>query len=99
MKRTTRLAQAFAEFGRIDKTLHTLTCIDDENQRRCTLIRLNLGEGRATDWPARSTSKLRCINFVRTVDRIHEEDVARLSPLIHEHINLWDAIHSQSLKP
>jgi hypothetical protein len=32
--RPTRLAQALAEFGRIDKTLHTLTYIDDENQRR-----------------------------------------------------------------
>ena len=32
--RPTRLALALAEFGRIDKTLHTLTYIDDENQRR-----------------------------------------------------------------
>ena len=44
--RPTRLAQALAEFGRIDKTLHTLTYIDDENQRRSTLIQLNRGEGR-----------------------------------------------------
>jgi hypothetical protein len=29
----TRLAQAIAEFGRIDKTLHTLNMIDDENKR------------------------------------------------------------------
>ena len=42
----TRLAQALAEFGRIDKTLHTLTYIDDENQRRSTLTQLNRGEGR-----------------------------------------------------
>ena len=32
--RPTRLAQAIAEFGRIDKTLHTLTYIDDEAKRR-----------------------------------------------------------------
>jgi TnpA family transposase len=44
--RPTRLAQALAEFGRIDKTLHTLTYVDDENQRRNTLIQLNRGEGR-----------------------------------------------------
>ena len=44
--RPTRLAQALAEFGRIDKTLHTLTYLDDENQRRCTLTQLNRGEGR-----------------------------------------------------
>ena len=44
--RPTRLAQALAEFGRIDKTLHTLTYLDDENQRRSTLTQLNRGEGR-----------------------------------------------------
>ena len=44
--RPTRLAQAFAEFGRIDKTIHTLTYLDDEAKRRATLIQLNQGEGR-----------------------------------------------------
>jgi TnpA family transposase len=44
--RPTRLAQALAEFGRIDKTLHSLTYIDDENRRRATLTQLNRGEGR-----------------------------------------------------
>ena len=44
--RPTRLAQALAEFGRIDKTLHVLNYIDDEDKRRATLIQLNRGEGR-----------------------------------------------------
>jgi TnpA family transposase len=44
--RPTRLAQALAEFGRIDKTLHVLTYVDDENRRRSTLHQLNRGEGR-----------------------------------------------------
>jgi len=44
--RPTRLAQAVAEFGRIEKTLHTLTYIDDEYKRRATLTQLNRGEGR-----------------------------------------------------
>jgi TnpA family transposase len=44
--RPTRLAQTIAEFGRIDKTLHTLTYIDDEAKRRGTLTQLNRGEGR-----------------------------------------------------
>lgn len=35
-----------AEFGRIDKTLHTLTYIDNESKRRGTLSQLNRGEGR-----------------------------------------------------
>jgi TnpA family transposase len=42
----TRLAQAVAEFGRIDKTLHCLNFIDDENRRRGILAQLNRGEGR-----------------------------------------------------
>jgi TnpA family transposase len=44
--RPTRLAQAIAEIGRIDKTIHTLNFIDDETRRRSTLLQLNLGEGR-----------------------------------------------------
>ncbi len=42
----TRLAQAVAEIGRIDKTLHVLRYLDDESMRRGTLVQLNRGEGR-----------------------------------------------------
>lgn len=42
----TRLAQAIAEIGRIDKTLHVLRYLDDESLRRGTLVQLNRGEGR-----------------------------------------------------
>lgn len=45
-ERQTSLAQAIAEIGRIDKTIHTLNFIDDEARRRGTLLQLNLGEGR-----------------------------------------------------
>ncbi len=45
-ERPTGLAQAIAEIGRIDKTIHTLHFIDDETRRRSTLQQLNLGEGR-----------------------------------------------------
>ena len=44
--RPPRLAQAFAEFGRIDKTIHTVTDLDAEATRRATLIQLNRGDGR-----------------------------------------------------
>jgi TnpA family transposase len=44
--RTSRLAQAVAEFGRIDKTLHTLRTMDDERKRRRTRHQLNGGEER-----------------------------------------------------
>ena len=39
-----RLAQALAEFGRIEKTLYTLAYLDDEAQRRATLTQLNRWE-------------------------------------------------------
>jgi TnpA family transposase len=38
------LAQAVAEFGLIEKTLHTLTYIDDEVKRRVILTQLNRGK-------------------------------------------------------
>ena len=44
--RPTRLALAIAEYGRIEKTIHTLNFIDDEFMRRATLAQLNFGEGR-----------------------------------------------------
>jgi TnpA family transposase len=44
--RQTALANAIAEFGRIEKTLHMLTTIDDETKRRGTLLQLNRHEGR-----------------------------------------------------
>ena len=44
--RPTCLAQALAEFGRIEKTLHMLNYIDDEGRRRAILTQLNRGEGR-----------------------------------------------------
>jgi TnpA family transposase len=45
-ERATRLAQGIAELSRIDKTLHTLSFIDDDSKRRRTLVQLNRGEGR-----------------------------------------------------
>lgn len=121
--RPTRLAQAIAEFGRIDKTLHTLTYIDDEAKRRATLTQLNRGEGRHsvaravfhgkrgelrqhyregqedqlgalglvlnmivlwnTIYMEEALNQLRVSGFP-----VRDEDVARLSPLQHEHINM-----------
>lgn len=40
-ERPTRLAQAIAEVGRIDKTIYTLNFIDDEMRRRSTLQQQN----------------------------------------------------------
>jgi TnpA family transposase len=122
--RPTQLALALAEFGRIEKTLHTLNYIDDEKRRRATLLQLNRGEGRhslARDVFHGKRGELRqryqegqedqlsalglVVNIIVLWNTIYidaalaqlrkegypvqEEDVARLSPFIHErHINL-----------
>ncbi len=121
--RPTRLAQAIAEFGRIDKTLHTLTYIDDEAKRRSTLSQLNRGEGRHSVARAVFHGKrgelrqhyregqedqlgalglvLNMIVLWNTVYMeaalkqlrrdgypVQDDDMARLSPLLHEHINM-----------
>jgi len=121
--RPTRLAQALAEFGRIEKTLHVLTYIDDENRRRSTLTQLNRGEGRhdlarmvfygkrgelRQRYREGQEDQLGALGLVvnaivlwntiymnATVSQLRQEglpaqveDLARLSPLGFEHINL-----------
>ena len=44
--RPTKLAQAIAELGRLEKTVHILTYIDDESGRRRILFQLNRHEER-----------------------------------------------------
>ena len=121
--RSSSLAQAIAEFGRIAKTEHTLNYIDDEAKRRGTLTQLNRGEGRHSVARAVFHGKrgeLRqhyregqedqlgalglVLNMIVLWNTIYtgaalkqlraegypvkDEDVARLSPLLHEHINM-----------
>lgn len=121
--RPTRLAQAIAEFGRIDKTLHTLTYIDDEAKRRGTLTQFNRGEGRHSvaravfhgkrgelrqHYREGQEDQLGALGLVlnmivlwntiymeAALDQlrregylVRDEDIARLSPLLHEHINM-----------
>ena len=121
--RPTRLAQAIAEFGRIDKTLHTLNYIDDEAKRRGTLAQLNRGEGRHSvaravfhgkrgelrqHYREGQEDQLGALGLVlnmivlwntiyieAALDQLRQEgymvkdeDVARLSPLQYEHINM-----------
>lgn len=121
--RPTQLALGLADFGRIDKTIHNLTFIDDENRRRATLLQLNRGEGRhglARDVFHGKRGELRqryregqedqlgalglVVNIIVLWNTIYmdaalaqlrqegypvrDEDVARLSPFVREHINL-----------
>jgi TnpA family transposase len=119
----TRLARGLAEIGRIEKTIHNLTYIDDESKRRSTLVQLNRGEGRhalarAVFHGKRGELRQRyqegqedqlgalgtVVNmivlwntiYIETVlDQlrkegwpVEDEDIAHLSPLMHEHINM-----------
>lgn len=121
--RPTRLAQAIAEFGRIDKTLHTLTYLGDEAKRRGTLNQLNRGEGRHSvaravfhgkrgelrqHYREGQEDQLGALGLVlnmivlwntvymevaleqlrRDGYSVQDDDVARLSPLLHKHINM-----------
>ncbi len=121
--RPTRLAQAIAEFGRIDKTLHTLTLSMTRAAAARTLTQLNRGEGRHSlarvvfhgkrgelrqRYREGQEDQLGALGLVinmivlwntiyieAVLDQlrkegypVRDEDVARLSPLIHEHINI-----------
>ena len=121
--RPTSLAQCIAEIGRMDKTVHSLTYIDDERKRRGTLSQLNRTEGRHslarvvfhgkrgelrqayregqedqlgglglvlnmivlwnTIYMDAALNQLRAEGYP-----VRDEDVVRLSPLPHEHINM-----------
>jgi TnpA family transposase len=140
--RPTTLAQAVAEIGRIDKTIHILTSIDDESKRRRTLTQLNRGEDRHSlartvfhgkrgelrqHYREGQEDQLGALGLVVNVialwntiymdavldqlksegHTLKPEDVARLSPLIFEHINflgryafaLPDSVAQGQLRP
>lgn len=140
--KATPLALAIAEIGRIEKTIHTLNFIDDESQRRSTLLQLNLGEGRhalARDifhgkrgelhqrYRDGQEDQLSALGIVVNVVvlwntiymdavltqlrlegyPVRDEDVARLSPYSHKHINMLgrysfdihDAVARGELRP
>lgn len=120
--RPTKLAQAIAEAGRIDKTIHILTSMNDEAKRRRTLTQLNRGEDRHSlarivfhgkrgelrqHYREGQEDQLGTLGLVvnmivlwntiyMDVDLeqlrkeefpVNPEDVARLSPLVYDHIN------------
>lgn len=140
--RPTKLAQAVAEFGRIEKTIHCLTYIDDETKRRRTLRQLNRGEDRhklarvvfhgkrgelRQRYREGQEDQLGALGLVLNIivlwntlymeavlEQLQREgfpvypaDVARLSPLILEHINMLgryaflvpDAVRRGELRP
>ena len=91
--RPTRLAQAIAEFGRIEKTLHTLMYIDDEAMRRNTLTQLNRGEGRHS--VARAVFHGRR-GELRQHYREGQEDQLGALGLVLNMIVLWNTIYMEA---
>jgi TnpA family transposase len=91
--RPTRLAQAIAEYGRIDKTLHTLTYIDDEAKRRATLTQLNRGEGRHSVARAVFHGKR---GELRQNYREGQEDQLGALGLVLNMIVLWNTIYIEA---
>ena len=91
--RPTRLAQAIAEFGRIDKTLHTLTYIDDEAKRRATLTQLNRGESRHSVARAVFHGKR---GELRQNYREGQEDQLGALGLVLNMIVLWNTIYIEA---
>ena len=91
--RPTRLAQALAEFGRIDKTLPTLTFIDDEPMRRGTLTQLNRGEGRHRLARAVFHGKR---GEGRQRDREGQEDQLGALGLVVNVIVLWNTLYLEA---
>jgi TnpA family transposase len=92
--RMSRLAQALAEFGRIDKTLHMLTYIDSEEKRRSILTQLNRGESRH--------SMARTIFFgkrgeLRQQYREGQEDQLGALGLVLNMIVLWNTIYMEAV--
>ncbi len=121
--RSSTLARAIAELGRIPKTLHLLGYVDDDTYRRRILTQLNRGEGRHSlarvifhghrgelrqKYREGQEDQLGALGLVLNMivlwntrymhlalnqlrsegAEVKTEDVARLSPLVHEHVNM-----------
>lgn len=94
--RPTKLARALAEFGRIDKTLHLLAYINDEEMQRNTLIQLNRGEARHSLARALFHGQR---GELRQQYREGQEDQLGAMGLVLNIIVLWNTIYmEQALK-
>ena len=90
----TRLAQGIAEFGRIDKTLHSLRFIDDKDMRRSTLTQLNRGEGRHSVARVVFSGKR---GELRQRYREGQEDQLGALGLVVNMIVLWNTIYMEAV--
>ena len=93
--RPTKLAQAVAELGRIDKTIHALTYMADESKRRRTLTQLNRGEDRHKLARAVFHGKR---GELRQRYREGQEDQLGALGLVVNIIILWNTLYIVSLR-
>lgn len=87
------LAQAIIEVGRINKTLHLLNYIDDEDYRRRILNQLNRGEGR------HSVARTICYGQrgeIRKRYREGQEDQLGALGLVTNAVVLWNTMYMQA---
>jgi TnpA family transposase len=89
-KRQSQLARAIAHVGRIDKTLHLLSYIDNEAYRRQILVQLNRGEGR--NGLARAVCHGRR-GEIRQRYREGQEDQLGILGLVVNVIVLWNTLY------
>jgi TnpA family transposase len=92
-KRPSELARAIAELGRIDKTLHLLSFIDNETYRRQILTQLNRGEGR--NGLARAVCHGRR-GEIRQHYRQGQEDQLGILGLVVNVIVLWNTMYTDA---
>jgi len=92
-KRPSALARAIANFGRVDKTLHLLTYIDDETYRRAILTQLNRGEGRNGLARALCHGKR---GEIHQRYREGQEDQLGLLGLVANAIVLWNTLYTDA---
>ncbi len=88
------LARAIGELGRIPKTLHLLTFINDPNYRRRILTQLNRGEGR-------HRLARKCFHGqrgeLRQRYREGQEDQLGALGLVVNMIVLWNTIYTEAV--
>lgn len=89
--RPSSLTQAMAHLGRIPKTIHLLTFLDDETYRRRILIQLNRGEGR------HAVARKICHGQrgeIRKRYREGQEDQLNALGLVVNAVILWNTIYT-----
>jgi TnpA family transposase len=91
--RPSSLTRAIADLGRIPKTIHLLTYLDDESYRRRILVQLNRGEGR------HAVARKICHGQrgeIRKRYRQGQEDQLSALGLVTNAVILWNTLYTEA---